>query len=268
MSTTLLIITALLAQLGNVPVGKHPLDDRIIPSFEIAYEQTRARIVREEAKYVHAIKNGEKADLQRLLSWKSIYWNEPGLLALTQETPPGLVSALFASDGKRVRISTRNARIIKGQYNELDALWVCHISGLVEEKYGTAFSNIIMSGDDILSLAGPQAFRKPEFALPNETPVIPVKWHEDERAWEVIAGPMISQRVAFLKRQLAPPEAKPRLWVDNTGEFNVEATLVRLDDDVVTLKGKARIIKVTLDRLCEADRDYVNKWLGPPPEIR
>ena len=261
MSATLLVITALLAQLGNVPVGQHPLDDRILPSFEIAYEQTRAKIVREEAKYVHAIKNGEKADLQRLLNWKSIYWTEPGLLALTEETPPGMVSALFASDGKRVRVGTRNARIIKGQYNTLDALWVCGVNG-------TAFSSIIMSGDDILAIAGPQAFRQPGFALPNETPVIAVKWHDDEDAWEVIAGPMISQRVAFLKRQLAPPEAKPRLWVDVTGEFNVEAKLLRLDDDVVTLKAKARTIKVKLDRLCEADRDYVNKWLGPPPEIR
>ncbi len=58
-----------------------------------------------------------------------------------------------------------------------------------------------------------------------------------------------------------PGQPKVRLWEDATGSFNVEATLIGVKDDKVTLKKKdGKEITVPLSKLAEEDRAYVKEY--------
>jgi len=64
--------------------------------------------------------------------------------------------------------------------------------------------------------------------------------------------------VLLLSLLLLPEHAQGRTWTDNTGNFQVEAELVTVDENVVTLrKDDGRVIAVPLDRLSAADRKFL-----------
>ena len=58
-------------------------------------------------------------------------------------------------------------------------------------------------------------------------------------------------------------EAPVRLWTDDSGSFRVDAQLIEvLDGKVRLLKTNGRQSTVPLDRLSQADRDYVDQFLA------
>lgn len=58
--------------------------------------------------------------------------------------------------------------------------------------------------------------------------------------------------------------AATRKWTDNTGKFSVEAELVEAKDGKVTLKrADGSTVMVALERLSEADREYIASHGGP-----
>lgn len=74
--------------------------------------------------------------------------------------------------------------------------------------------------------------------------------------------PMASWIVAaLLAAFLATPAMglePSRVWVDSKGRFSVEARLIELDADrVVLLRDNGQRVSVAIDRLSEADRDYL-----------
>ncbi len=70
---------------------------------------------------------------------------------------------------------------------------------------------------------------------------------------------------ATLADDAATTEAKPRTWTDSTGQFKVEATLLGLKDGQVTLKRTdGRVVALSLERLCQADQEFVKKATAKP----
>ena len=56
------------------------------------------------------------------------------------------------------------------------------------------------------------------------------------------------------------PEKGFRKWKDDTGQFEIEAELVKIEGDAVRLKRRdGRTVTVPIDRLCEADRKIIER---------
>jgi hypothetical protein len=56
--------------------------------------------------------------------------------------------------------------------------------------------------------------------------------------------------------------AEPRTWTDPTGRYRVQAELLNADAETAQLKiPPDRLKTVLLERLSEADRDYILHWL-------
>ncbi|MFH1269375.1 MAG: SHD1 domain-containing protein [Planctomycetota bacterium] len=63
---------------------------------------------------------------------------------------------------------------------------------------------------------------------------------------------------AKLTGEAASGQAEPRTWVDSTGQFEVEATLIDVTDGQVTLKGTdGSTMSIGLERLSETDQEFV-----------
>jgi hypothetical protein len=59
----------------------------------------------------------------------------------------------------------------------------------------------------------------------------------------------------------AEEEARFRTWTSANGKFNFDAKLSSMASDTATLTGRdGKIKKVTVDKLSEADREYIQKW--------
>ena len=53
-----------------------------------------------------------------------------------------------------------------------------------------------------------------------------------------------------------------RVWKSSDGNYSIEAAIIELDGNTVKLrKADGTVIGVPLDRLTEADRGYVTKWM-------
>ncbi|NLF70824.1 MAG: cytoskeleton assembly control protein, partial [Candidatus Anammoximicrobium sp.] len=67
----------------------------------------------------------------------------------------------------------------------------------------------------------------------------------------------------FSSVPLEPAELSMRTWVDNTGKFQVTAKLVAiLDGQVRLLKDTGKTTTVVMDRLSDADQQYVQDVAG------
>ncbi len=65
--------------------------------------------------------------------------------------------------------------------------------------------------------------------------------------------------VLLLSSLLWTPSATARTWTDSTGVFSLEAELVEVTDGKVRLKkADGKIVSLALDRLSEADREFLN----------
>ena len=80
------------------------------------------------------------------------------------------------------------------------------------------------------------------------------------RAKQAIADAPLSETAEASESQPAQTssEVQPRTWKSSNGKFSVEATLIGVDGDQVRLKTKEKEIKVPLEMLSEADRQYLN----------
>jgi len=59
------------------------------------------------------------------------------------------------------------------------------------------------------------------------------------------------------------PDKGFRTWQDDTGQFKIEAELVKVEDDAVRLKRRdGQMVTVPLDRLCEEDQQFVRRLQG------
>lgn len=77
-----------------------------------------------------------------------------------------------------------------------------------------------------------------------------------ELVQELPAPLQVVSNVSDLTDPLA--DARSRVWVDNTGSFNVEGKLIEIRDDYVRLlKSNGRTCTVPTSRLCDADAAYV-----------
>ncbi|HUT95408.1 MAG TPA: SHD1 domain-containing protein [Thermoguttaceae bacterium] len=62
------------------------------------------------------------------------------------------------------------------------------------------------------------------------------------------------------------PEAESRTWTDTSEKFHVEATFRGLEDGKARLeKSDGGIIGIALEKLCEADQEYVRMQASPEP---
>jgi hypothetical protein len=76
---------------------------------------------------------------------------------------------------------------------------------------------------------------------------------------------LIKADPAKLTAEAAPAPAQPRTWVDNTGQFEVEATFIGLTDGQVALKGTdGAAMTIPLERLSETDQEYVRTATEEP----
>ncbi len=71
----------------------------------------------------------------------------------------------------------------------------------------------------------------------------------------------------------APVEKKPkpdekstslREWIDNTGEFKVQAELLAIEDDIARLRkaNDGKVVNLPLSRLSAADQAFAKAWLA------
>ena len=62
------------------------------------------------------------------------------------------------------------------------------------------------------------------------------------------------------------PEAESRAWTDSSGKYQVQATFRGLEDGKARLeKSDGRIIGIALEKLCEADQEYVRMQVSGEP---
>lgn len=62
------------------------------------------------------------------------------------------------------------------------------------------------------------------------------------------------------------PAREPRIWVDSTGRFQAEATLVSRDGDHVTLRNAdGVVVRVAMDRLSRRDQRYLDRIAADRP---
>ena len=64
---------------------------------------------------------------------------------------------------------------------------------------------------------------------------------------------------------LLAQEEEARVWTDSTGKFKVDAVLVSSDGSEVTLrKSDNRTVKIPINKLSQADQDYLDQLSGNP----
>jgi hypothetical protein len=130
-------------------------------------------------------------------------------------------------------------------------------------------ANVRSSAQDVLAaIGGKKSLRLLQDRAKKLTP--------QERVWINPAIAAIEKRVADVKdggdgaaeetAGAASPVPKMRTWRDSTGTFQVEATLVGIKGDKVTIKKKdGRQLTVPLAKLSEDDQEYVKQRNEPKP---
>lgn len=77
---------------------------------------------------------------------------------------------------------------------------------------------------------------------------------------------LLGGRVAHAQREADEPEpvvSQPRTWTDSTGQYTVEAAMVRFKDGKVYLKrADGRVVVVSASRLSQKDRRYIRAELA------
>ena len=97
-----------------------------------------------------------------------------------------------------------------------------------------------------------------------------VRWDDFGEVWDADlsrADLIIARRLLrTLNQQAAAPEASPRRWTDQSGEFEVVAFLVAADGDQVQLrKPDGTEISVPINQLSDSDQTVVDQLASELP---